>query len=84
MIWFEGSIPAAIISAKQQSSIFVAVITGDDEVSGQMMSSWEDDRVAEASYNCCVAIKVDSKSETCTQFSQIYIYQELCQACHVC
>uniref|UniRef100_A0A8C7NW98 UBX domain-containing protein 4 n=1 Tax=Oncorhynchus mykiss TaxID=8022 RepID=A0A8C7NW98_ONCMY len=72
MIWFEGSIPAAIISAKQQSSIFVVVITGDDEVSGQMMSSWEDDRVAEASYNCCVAIKVDSKSETCTQFSQIY------------
>uniref|UniRef100_A0A8C8J6S3 UBX domain-containing protein 4 n=1 Tax=Oncorhynchus tshawytscha TaxID=74940 RepID=A0A8C8J6S3_ONCTS len=52
MIWFEGSIPAAIISAKQQSSIFVVVITGDDEVSGQMMSSWEDDRVAEASYNC--------------------------------
>ncbi|XP_045062531.1 UBX domain-containing protein 4 isoform X2 [Coregonus clupeaformis] len=72
MIWFEGSIPAAIISAKQQSSIFVVVITGDDEVSAQMMSSWEDDRVAEASHNCCVAIKVDSKSETCTQFSQIY------------
>uniref|UniRef100_A0A4W5KWV1 UBX domain-containing protein 4 n=1 Tax=Hucho hucho TaxID=62062 RepID=A0A4W5KWV1_9TELE len=52
MIWFEGSIPAAIISAKQQSSIFVVVITGDDEVSAQMMSSWEDDRVAEASHNC--------------------------------
>uniref|UniRef100_A0A6Q2Z5G1 UBX domain-containing protein 4 n=1 Tax=Esox lucius TaxID=8010 RepID=A0A6Q2Z5G1_ESOLU len=72
MIWFEGSIPAAIISAKQQSSIFVVVITGDDEVSAQMMSSWEDGRVAEASHSCCVAIKVDAKSETCTQFSQIY------------
>uniref|UniRef100_A0A4W5QIR8 UBX domain-containing protein 4 n=1 Tax=Hucho hucho TaxID=62062 RepID=A0A4W5QIR8_9TELE len=72
MLWFEGSIPAAIISAKEQSSIFVVVITGDDEVSAQMMSSWEDDRVAEASHNCCVAIKVDAKSETCTQFSQIY------------
>ncbi|XP_014020920.1 UBX domain-containing protein 4 isoform X1 [Salmo salar] len=72
MLWFEGSIPAAIISAKEQSSIFVVVITGDDEVSAQMMSSWEDDRVAEASHNCCVAIKVDAKSETCSQFSQIY------------
>ncbi|KAL0963919.1 hypothetical protein UPYG_G00315350 [Umbra pygmaea] len=72
MLWFEGSIPAAIISAKQQSSIFVVVITGDDDVSAQMMSSWEDDRVAEAFNNCCVAIKVDAKSETCSQFSQIY------------
>ncbi|KAM9485842.1 UBX domain-containing protein 4-like isoform 1-T1 [Salvelinus alpinus] len=72
MLWFEGSIPAAIISAKEQSSIFAVVITGDDEVSAQMMSSWEDDRVAEVSHNCCVAIKVDAKSETCSQFSQIY------------
>ncbi|XP_064875143.1 UBX domain-containing protein 4-like isoform X2 [Oncorhynchus nerka] len=72
MLWFEGSIPAAIISAKEQSSIFVVVITGDDEVSAQMMSSWEDDGVAEVSHNCCVAIKVDAKSETCSQFSQIY------------
>ncbi|XP_031662205.1 UBX domain-containing protein 4-like isoform X4 [Oncorhynchus kisutch] len=62
MLWFEGSIPAAIISAKEQSSIFVVVITGDDEVSAQMMSSWEDDGVAEVSHNCCVAIKVDAKS----------------------
>uniref|UniRef100_A0A8C8FH67 UBX domain-containing protein 4 n=1 Tax=Oncorhynchus tshawytscha TaxID=74940 RepID=A0A8C8FH67_ONCTS len=72
MLWFEGSIPAAIISAKEQSSIFVVVITGDDEVSAQMMSSWEDDGVAEVSHKCCVAIKVDAKSETCSQFSQIY------------
>uniref|UniRef100_A0A8C7RLW3 UBX domain-containing protein 4 n=1 Tax=Oncorhynchus mykiss TaxID=8022 RepID=A0A8C7RLW3_ONCMY len=72
MLWFGGSIPAAIISAKEQSSIFVVVITGDDEVSAQIMSSWEDDRVAEVSHNCCVAIKVDAKSETCSQFSQIY------------
>ncbi|XP_041724816.2 UBX domain-containing protein 4 isoform X1 [Coregonus clupeaformis] len=72
MLWFDGSIPAAIISAKQQNSIFVVVITGDDEVSAQMMSSWDDDRVSEASHNCCVAIKADANSETCTQFSQIY------------
>uniref|UniRef100_A0A667YA15 UBX domain-containing protein 4 n=1 Tax=Myripristis murdjan TaxID=586833 RepID=A0A667YA15_9TELE len=72
MLWFEGSIPAAIASAKQRSFIFVVVITGEDEQSAQLMSSWEDDQVSEAAQNSCVAIKVDAKSETCVQFSQIY------------
>ncbi|XP_063070155.1 UBX domain-containing protein 4 isoform X2 [Engraulis encrasicolus] len=72
MLWFEGSIPAAIASAKQQNSVFVVVITGDDELSEQMMSSWEDEAVAAASNNSFVAIKIDAKSETCVQFSQIY------------
>ncbi|XP_049340981.1 UBX domain-containing protein 4 [Astyanax mexicanus] len=72
MRWFEGSIPAAIASSKQRSSVFVVVITGDDEQSKQMLFSWEDEQVAELTDNCCVAIKVDAKSETCVQFSQIY------------
>ncbi|XP_044221426.1 UBX domain-containing protein 4 isoform X2 [Thunnus albacares] len=72
MLWFEGSIPEAINSAKERSLVFVVVITGEDEQSTQLMSSWEDDRVSEAAQNCCVAIKVDAKSETCVQFSQIY------------
>ncbi|XP_067112311.1 UBX domain-containing protein 4 isoform X1 [Osmerus mordax] len=72
MRWFEGSIPAAIAAAKHQSLVFVVVITGDDDQSTQMISSWEDDKVADASLNTCVAIKVDAKSETCVQFSQIY------------
>uniref|UniRef100_A0A671VFL7 UBX domain-containing protein 4 n=1 Tax=Sparus aurata TaxID=8175 RepID=A0A671VFL7_SPAAU len=72
MLWFEGSIPDAIISAKQQSCVFVVVISGEDEQSAQLMSSWEEDSVSEAAQNCCVAIKVDAKSETCVQFSEIY------------
>ncbi|KAJ3591545.1 hypothetical protein NHX12_006678 [Muraenolepis orangiensis] len=72
MRWFQGSIPAAIASAKHQSLVFVVVITGEDELSAQLQSSWEEDQVSEAAHNCCVAIKVDAKSETCTQFSQIY------------
>ncbi|XP_028289595.1 UBX domain-containing protein 4 isoform X2 [Parambassis ranga] len=72
MRWFEGSIPDAINSAKQRGFVFVVVITGDDEQSAQLMSSWEDDRVSEAARNCCVAIRVDAKSDTCVQFSQIY------------
>lgn len=72
MIWFEGSIPDAISLAKQRSCVFVVVISGEDEQSAQLMSSWEDDKVSEAAQNCCVTIKIDAKSETCVQFSQIY------------
>uniref|UniRef100_A0A3Q4GX21 UBX domain protein 4 n=2 Tax=Pseudocrenilabrinae TaxID=318546 RepID=A0A3Q4GX21_NEOBR len=73
MLWFQGSIPDAIKSAKQRSLVFVVVITGEDEQSAQLMSSWEDDRVSEAAQKCCVAIKVEAKSDTCAQFSQICI-----------
>ncbi|XP_062861695.1 UBX domain-containing protein 4 [Trichomycterus rosablanca] len=72
MRWFEGNIPAAIAASKLQNSVFVVVITGDDEQSTQMLSSWEDEQVAELTNNCFVAIKVDAKSEACAQFSQIY------------
>lgn len=72
MFWFEGSIPDAINLAKQRSSVFVVVITGEDEQSAQLISSWEDDKVSEEANNCCVAINVDAKSEPCVQFSQIY------------
>ncbi|XP_034550271.1 UBX domain-containing protein 4 [Notolabrus celidotus] len=72
MLWFNGSIPDAILSAKQQGRVFVVVITGEDEQSAQLMSSWEDDKVSEAANRCCVAIRVDAASETCVQFSQIY------------
>ncbi|RXN00178.1 UBX domain-containing protein 4 [Acipenser ruthenus] len=62
MLWFEGSIPAAIASAKQKNSVFVIFIAGDDDQSTQMLSSWEDDKVAEATAQSFVAIKIDAKS----------------------
>uniref|UniRef100_A0A3B5MDB7 UBX domain protein 4 n=1 Tax=Xiphophorus couchianus TaxID=32473 RepID=A0A3B5MDB7_9TELE len=79
MLWFDGSIPEAINSAKQRSLVFVVVIAGEDEQSKQLMSSWEDGSVSEAAQNCVVAIRVDAKSDTCVQFSQICI---LC--CCIC
>ncbi|XP_040057194.2 UBX domain-containing protein 4 isoform X3 [Gasterosteus aculeatus] len=72
MLWFEGSIPDAINLAKQRSCVFVVVITGTDDLSGQLIASWEDDKVSEEAKNCCVTIRVDAKSEPCVQFSQIY------------
>uniref|UniRef100_A0A8D1EZD6 UBX domain-containing protein 4 n=1 Tax=Sus scrofa TaxID=9823 RepID=A0A8D1EZD6_PIG len=72
MLWFQGAIPAAIASAKRSGAVFVVFVAGDDEQSTQMAASWEDDKVTEASSNNFVAIKIDTKSEACLQFSQIY------------
>ncbi|TRZ02358.1 hypothetical protein DNTS_019008 [Danionella cerebrum] len=72
MRWFEGSIPAAIAAAKQRKCVFVVVITGNDDLSRQLIASWETSTVSEVAQNCCVAIQVDAASETCVQFSQIY------------
>ncbi|XP_067266609.1 UBX domain-containing protein 4 [Chanodichthys erythropterus] len=72
MRWFDGSIPAAIATAKRRKCVFVVVITGNDDQSSQLMSSWRTDIVSNAARNCCVAIQVDAQSETCVQFSQIY------------
>lgn len=72
MLWFQGSIPEAIAAAKAKRSIFVVFVAGDDEQSVQMAESWEDEGVAQATSEGFIAIKIDSKSETCLQFSQIY------------
>ncbi|XP_018417307.1 PREDICTED: UBX domain-containing protein 4 [Nanorana parkeri] len=72
MLWFQGSIPEAIASAKEKRSVFVVFVAGDDEQSVQMAESWEDEGVTQVASEEFVAIKLDSKSETCLQFSQIY------------
>ncbi|GCC31094.1 UBX domain-containing protein 4 [Chiloscyllium punctatum] len=72
MHWFNGSIPDAIAFAKQQNAVFIVFIRGDDEQSARMAASWEAEEVVDATVNSFVAIKIDAKSETCVQFSQIY------------
>ncbi|KAM8806868.1 UBX domain-containing protein 4 [Eudromia elegans] len=72
MMWFGGSIPAAIAAAKQRSSVFVVFVAGEDEQSTEMALRWEDEKVTEAASEGFVAIKIDTKSEACLQFSQIY------------
>uniref|UniRef100_A0A8C4P3F0 UBX domain-containing protein 4 n=1 Tax=Dromaius novaehollandiae TaxID=8790 RepID=A0A8C4P3F0_DRONO len=72
MMWFGGSIPAAIAAAKQRSSVFVVFVSGEDEQSTEMAARWEDEKVTEAASEGFVAIKIDTKSEACLQFSQIY------------
>uniref|UniRef100_A0A8C9FDH0 Uncharacterized protein n=1 Tax=Pavo cristatus TaxID=9049 RepID=A0A8C9FDH0_PAVCR len=62
MMWFGGSIPAAIAAAKQQSSVFVVFVSGEDEQSTEMAARWEDAQVTEAASDGFVAIKIDTKS----------------------
>lgn len=72
MLWFQGAIPEAIAEAKQLGAVFVVFVAGDDEQSTQMAESWASEEVERAAAGGFVAIKIDSKSETCLQFSQIY------------
>uniref|UniRef100_A0A8D0FR47 Uncharacterized protein n=1 Tax=Strix occidentalis caurina TaxID=311401 RepID=A0A8D0FR47_STROC len=61
MMWFGGSIPAAIAAAKQRSSVFVVFVSGEDEQSTEMAARWEDEKVTEAASDGFVAIKIDTK-----------------------
>ncbi|XP_029139264.1 UBX domain-containing protein 4 [Protobothrops mucrosquamatus] len=72
MLWFPGTIPAAIAAAKQRSAVFVVFVQGQDEQSTEMAASWENAKVSEEATDDFVAIKIDTQSEACLQFSQIY------------
>ncbi|KFP75261.1 UBX domain-containing protein 4, partial [Acanthisitta chloris] len=50
----------------------VLCLAGEDEQSTEMAARWEDENVTEAASDGFVAIKIDTKSEACLQFSQIY------------
>ncbi|NXG61019.1 UBXN4 protein, partial [Hemiprocne comata] len=50
----------------------VLYLAGEDEQSAEMAARWEDEKVTEAASDGFVAIKIDTKSEACLQFSQIY------------
>uniref|UniRef100_A0A8C5NYK7 UBX domain-containing protein 4 n=1 Tax=Jaculus jaculus TaxID=51337 RepID=A0A8C5NYK7_JACJA len=63
----EWAVPGPLVS-----QFLAFCFTGDDEQSTQMAASWEDEKVTEASSDNFVAIKIDTKSEACLQFSQIY------------
>ncbi|NXN57505.1 UBXN4 protein, partial [Rynchops niger] len=54
------------------SFMHVLYLAGEDEQSAEMAARWEDEKVTEAASDGFVAIKIDTKSEACLQFSQIY------------
>lgn len=73
MHWYEGSIPEAISEAKGKKKVFLVYIEGDDDLSRQMNTSYDDQSVAQRlEDNECIAVKIQANSEACKQFSQIY------------
>lgn len=73
MEWFTGSIPEAIRESRQKGLVFIVYIEGDNEETQKMNSSWAGSKIAETlSKERCVAIKLDHKSEDCSQFSKLY------------
>lgn len=73
MDWFSGAIPVAIQKAKTQKSVFVVYISGSDDLSKEMDSTWNNSTVTEmAKSTDIVAIKLDAQSDACAQFSAIY------------
>ncbi|KAL4228792.1 UBX domain-containing protein 4 [Mactra antiquata] len=73
MQWFQGKIPDAIQLSKQRGSLFIVYIYGQDELSGQMNSTWDDDAVSKCIQDSgAVVIRIENTSDECRFFSQIY------------
>lgn len=71
MLWYEGSIAEAIQLSKSRKCIFLVYIFADDELSQKMDDTWNDESVSAVCQNC-VAVKIQSPSDMCQHFSQIY------------
>ncbi|XP_068670845.1 UBX domain-containing protein 4-like isoform X2 [Montipora foliosa] len=73
MLWFKGSIPEAIVESRKKGLIFIVYIEGDNEETQKMNTTWADSKIAETlSREKCIAVKLDHKSEDCSQFSKLY------------
>uniref|UniRef100_A0A8B9QDJ6 UBX domain-containing protein 4 n=1 Tax=Apteryx owenii TaxID=8824 RepID=A0A8B9QDJ6_APTOW len=70
---FHSSTPSGKMSVQKYAGFTcVLCLAGEDEQSTEMAARWEDEKVTEAASEGFVAIKIDTKSEACLQFSQIY------------
>ncbi|XP_060595527.1 UBX domain-containing protein 4-like, partial [Ruditapes philippinarum] len=73
MKWFDGKIPDAIQVSKRNGSLFMVYVYGKDDMSQQMNSTWDSETVSKClEENGAVAVKIESTSEECKFFSQIY------------
>eukprot|EP00268_Persea_americana_P031914 TRINITY_DN31187_c0_g1_i1.p1 TRINITY_DN31187_c0_g1~~TRINITY_DN31187_c0_g1_i1.p1 ORF type:complete len:635 (+),score=133.39 TRINITY_DN31187_c0_g1_i1:183-1907(+) len=70
---FKGSIPEAIVEAKNKRKLFLVYISGQDENSLLLeQSTWKDENVAESISRHCVLLHLIAGSVDAAQFSAIY------------
>jgi len=71
MNWFQGSIPEAIGASRVKKTIFVVVVTSDDETSTKLLATLEEEKVAKFFSNF-VTISLKNGSVEAGQFGQLY------------
>jgi len=47
MNWFQGSIPEAISASRSKKTMFVVVVTSEDETSNKLLANLEESSIAE-------------------------------------
>ena len=70
MNWFQGSIPEAIGASRVKKTIFVVVVTSDDETSTKLLATLEEEKVAKFFSNF-VTISLKNGSVEAGQFGQL-------------
>jgi len=68
-VWFDGSIPEAVVTSKKSSKLFLVYIS-DGESSA--VDLWENEELQSTCRNNCICLKIEKASPSCQQFSQIY------------
>ncbi|KAL4282339.1 hypothetical protein GQ457_03G025520 [Hibiscus cannabinus] len=70
---FKGSIPEAILEAKNQKKLFVVYISGEDSEGGNVEdSTWTDLKVKESLLKYCILLHIRGGSTDAANFSAIY------------
>lgn len=73
MLWFQGSIPEAIVASRNRKCIFVVVVTAEDEDSVNLLARLDDEHVSKL-FNSCVSISLKNGTSEANQFSQLCMY----------
>jgi len=71
MNWFQGSIPEAISASRSKKTMFVVVVTSEDETSNKLLANLEESSIAEF-FNSFVTISLKNGSVEAQQFGQLY------------
>jgi len=70
MNWFRGSIPEAIGASRSKKTIFVVVVTSDDQNSNELLTHLEEPNITEFFSNF-ITISLKNGSVEAQQFGQL-------------
>ncbi|KRX82029.1 UBX domain-containing protein 4, partial [Trichinella sp. T6] len=72
-IWSKGDVAGAILKAKQQKSLIIVCIYGDDEQSEALLKLMEDEKIVDLlNEKRAIALKLNWNSESAKQFAALY------------